>query len=647
MGDAYHLAKFREGARAWNAWRAKHRGITPDLREFTPHLGEKQLGPAHGGPIDLTDAMLNGANLHSATLIEARLGNADLRQANLSMALLAGADLCFADLSHAILDNADMGNACLCGAVLEGAKLDLARNLTQGQIEEAHGDASTRLPADLQLPAAWRAAEQSADADLPLWDDADFLSYQPHEVLGVGPNASAEDIRATYVKLAKKYHPDVKPGDLIAERRFKKINEAYHLMTAPPLARIEPQRQRRASSWAAMMMMFVAALAAPSLTLYLLGMAPFKVEPGQAERGEKLPDRVTQAPGEPAASAEADYTAALSTPAAETAAPGTPDPAFPQATATFATELGQGDEAPPPEAEGEPIAVAAEVVAPTEPPLPDGASPPLTRSAALQPAPPTGGETMSAPWDEEWQGLQRSSELTALHSFISRYGDMPAASSARSRFGTVVASVENVGELKTFVREPAGDSPESVLAKRQLALLVEREMTEGEQRAWDETRDRGTPAALRAYILGYPSGKHVGEAEGRLAEIEEEAAERKREAIAWAKAVRSATPAGYEAYLRAQPDGRHAEDATKRIAALAAARTVLRKENEASQKTPKDGARAVWNGPPRAAPDKVEQAPQAGPRRTASDTLRAPNRGGPSFPSPDEPFVERIQGTAQ
>jgi DnaJ domain/Pentapeptide repeats (8 copies) len=645
MGDANHLAKFREGARAWNAWRAGHRGVTPDLREFTPHLGEKQLGPTHGGPIDLSNAILKGANLHSATLLEARLGNADLRQANLSMALLAGADLCFADLSQAILDNADLDKACLCGAILEGAKLDLARNLTQAQIEEAHGDASTTLPADLQIPAAWRAAEQSADEDLPLWDDADFVGYRPHEVLGVAPDASAEDIRAAYVKLAKKYHPDVRPGDLIAERRFKKINEAYHLMTAPPLARIEPpSRRRRASSWWAAMMMFVAALAAPTLALYLLGMAPFKVQPRQAERGEKSSDRLTQAPSEPAASAEADYTAALSAPAAETAAPGTPDPAFPQATAAVATELGQGDEAAPPEAEGEPIAMAAEVVAPTEPPLPDGASPPLTRSAALQPAPPTARDTVSAPWDEEWQALLGSSELTALHSFISRYREIPAPNSAR---GTVVAGVENVNELKTFVRGTVEDNPEKVLAKRQLALLVEREMTEGEQRAWDETRDRGTPAALRAYILGYPSGKHVAEAEERLSEIEEEAAERKRDAIAWAKALRSAAPAGYEAYLRAQPDGRHVEDAKKRIAALAAARTVLRKENEASQKTPKEGARAVWNGPERAPPDKVEQAPQAGPRRTASDTLRAPNGGGPRFPSPDEPFIERIQGTAQ
>ena len=241
MGDLNHLAKFREGARSWNTWRAAYPGITPDLRDLVPNLGEKQLGPAHGGPIDLSDALLNGANLHGATLIEARLGNADLRLANLTMALLAGADLSYANLGGAVFDHADLADASLRGAILDGARLELAQNLTQAQIDAALGNVDTVLPADLRVPATWLAFDYLAGKDLPPDPDDDFFDAEPHEVLGLEPKASAEEVRRAYLRLAKKYHPDVNPGDLIAERRFKKINESYHLLTAP-----EPKRPPRA-----------------------------------------------------------------------------------------------------------------------------------------------------------------------------------------------------------------------------------------------------------------------------------------------------------------------------------------------------------------------------------------------------------------
>ncbi len=58
----------------------------------------------------------------------------------------------------------------------------------------------------------------------------------PYKVLGVSPNASDEEIKQAYRRLAKKYHPDLNPGDEAAARKMKEINQAYEQIKNPQKA---------------------------------------------------------------------------------------------------------------------------------------------------------------------------------------------------------------------------------------------------------------------------------------------------------------------------------------------------------------------------------------------------------------------------
>ena len=62
-----------------------------------------------------------------------------------------------------------------------------------------------------------------------------------YATLGVKKTASAEDIRKAFRKLARKYHPDVNPGDKGAEEKFKALSEANDVLSDPKKRKIYDQ----------------------------------------------------------------------------------------------------------------------------------------------------------------------------------------------------------------------------------------------------------------------------------------------------------------------------------------------------------------------------------------------------------------------
>ena len=73
------------------------------------------------------------------------------------------------------------------------------------------------------------------------------MGTDPYQVLGVSPNASEDEIRQAYRRLAKKYHPDLNPGDKTAAQKMNEINAAYDAIKNPQAYR---QQQAQQQQWA-------------------------------------------------------------------------------------------------------------------------------------------------------------------------------------------------------------------------------------------------------------------------------------------------------------------------------------------------------------------------------------------------------------
>jgi len=126
-------------------------GLDPDRKRILlQFLYESKLIKVDKLIISLLFPNLSGANLS-----EAKLFSSDLTGANLSGSNLSKANLNEADLRGANLRKANLSKAHLLRAVLRGTDLSEATHLTQEQIDQAHGDETTKLPDHLQLPAHW------------------------------------------------------------------------------------------------------------------------------------------------------------------------------------------------------------------------------------------------------------------------------------------------------------------------------------------------------------------------------------------------------------------------------------------------------------------------------------------------------------
>ncbi|MDQ7094951.1 J domain-containing protein [Desulfosporosinus sp. PR] len=75
----------------------------------------------------------------------------------------------------------------------------------------------------------------------------DFKDY--YQSLGVSPEADEKTIKKAYQKLAKKYHPDVNPGDKSAEAKFKEVTEAYQAISDPEKRRKYDELRQDYQQW--------------------------------------------------------------------------------------------------------------------------------------------------------------------------------------------------------------------------------------------------------------------------------------------------------------------------------------------------------------------------------------------------------------
>ena len=100
---------------------------------------------------DLTNTCVKAHDLHGANFDGATAVLMCMSYANFSNATFRGTDLSAANLAHADLDGADLTGARMDITSIKGTDLRQARGLTQKQLDQACGDADTRVPAGLKV----------------------------------------------------------------------------------------------------------------------------------------------------------------------------------------------------------------------------------------------------------------------------------------------------------------------------------------------------------------------------------------------------------------------------------------------------------------------------------------------------------------
>ena len=127
------------------------------------HADPVAVASIKAGHHDCPRCELSGADLSNTCVKNGNLTGADFDGANLTLmcmsyadfsgATFRGTDLAAANLAHARLDGADFSGADLTITSFKGTDLTLARGLTQAQLDKACGDADTKAPAGLTVPA--------------------------------------------------------------------------------------------------------------------------------------------------------------------------------------------------------------------------------------------------------------------------------------------------------------------------------------------------------------------------------------------------------------------------------------------------------------------------------------------------------------
>src|SRR5262249_25609719 len=84
------------------------------------------------------------------------------------------------------------------------------------------------VPSDPAVRGDGGAAEARAHEVVRTMPQRDY-----YEILGVARDATPEAIKKAYRGLARKYHPDVNPGDKTAEAKFKEVQQAYDILSEP------------------------------------------------------------------------------------------------------------------------------------------------------------------------------------------------------------------------------------------------------------------------------------------------------------------------------------------------------------------------------------------------------------------------------
>jgi uncharacterized protein YjbI with pentapeptide repeats len=134
MADASHLNVLKQGVIAWNDWQGRNFRIDADLSEA-----------------DLRERNLTGAIFFGVDFTKADLAHAILVRCNLKRTRFVGAKLTSVDFAEAMLGEADFSSA----------DLSSAHNLTQEQVDSAHGNEATKLPEGIVFPTHWESYEHA------------------------------------------------------------------------------------------------------------------------------------------------------------------------------------------------------------------------------------------------------------------------------------------------------------------------------------------------------------------------------------------------------------------------------------------------------------------------------------------------------